>query len=158
MRDTADQPNIPVLVGNRGIAIVTLLHACGGCAHRLGHALAMIGLRQPEQHDVALHQARQWGKPTIFNSDQGVQFTADAFIACLEAAGIQISMDGRGRALDNIFIERLWRSVKYEDIYLKHYDSVSQLETGLADYFWRYNQERPHQSLNYRTPAELFFL
>jgi putative transposase len=106
----------------------------------------------------ALHQARQWGKPTIFNSDQGVQFTADAFTACLEAADIQISMDGRGRALDNVFIERLWRSVKYEDIYLKDYDSVPQLETGLADYFWRYNQERPHQSLNYRTPAELFFL
>lgn len=106
----------------------------------------------------ALRHAFQWGKPAIFNSDQGAQFTADAFTSCLTTAGIQISMDGRGRALDNIFIERLWRSVKYEDIYLKDYDSVPQLETGLTNYFWLYNEERPHQSLDNRTPAELFFL
>jgi putative transposase len=83
----------------------------------------------------ALQQALAQGRPQIFNTDQGAQFTADAFTACLASAEIQISMDGRGRALDNIFIERLWRSVKYEDIYLKDYATVPELEVGLADYF-----------------------
>ena len=105
----------------------------------------------------ALQQALQQGRPEIFNTDQGAQFTADAFTACLARAEIQISMDGRGRALDNIFIERLWRSVKYEDIYLKDYAAVSELEAGLVDYFRFYNDERPHQSLDYRTPAEVHF-
>jgi putative transposase len=104
-----------------------------------------------------LQQALHRGKPKIFNTDQGAQFTAAAFTDCLTAAQIQISMDGRGRALDNIFIERLWRNVKYEDIYLKDYDTVPRLESGLADYFHLYNRERPHQSLKYRTPAELYF-
>ncbi len=101
----------------------------------------------------ALHQAR----PEIFNTDQGVQFTAHAFTACLSAAQVRISMDGRGRALDNIFVERLWRSLKYEDIYLKDYASVPALDAGLTAYFRFYNHERLHQSLNYRTPAEVHF-
>lgn len=105
----------------------------------------------------ALQQALQKGRPEIFNTDQGAQFTADDFTAYLEKADIQISMDGRGRALDNIFIERLWRSVKYEDIYLKDYATVPQLEVGLANYFSLYNDERPHQSLDYHTPAEIHF-
>jgi putative transposase len=104
----------------------------------------------------ALQLALQKGQPEIFNTDQGAQFTAAAFTACLTRAGIQISMDGRGRALDNIFIERLWRSVKYEDIYLKDYATVPHLEVGLADYFSLYNEQRPHQSLDYRTPAEIY--
>lgn len=103
-----------------------------------------------------LHCALQRGRPDLFNTDQGVQFTATAYTQCLEAAGIQISMDGRGRALDNIFIERLWRSLKYEDIYLQAYDTVPALAAGLKRYFWFYNQERPHQSLNYATPAEVY--
>jgi len=103
----------------------------------------------------ALQQALLLGRPEIFNTDQGVQFTAQEFTACLEAVGIRISMDGRGRALDNIFIERLWRSAKYEDIYLKDYASVPELDAGLQAYFWYYNQDRPHQSLGYRTPAEV---
>jgi putative transposase len=106
---------------------------------------------------AALQQALQKGRPDIFNTDQGVQFTAHDFTACLERAEIQISMDGRGRALDNIFIERLWRTVKYEDIYLKEYATVPELDAGLADYFRFYNHERPHQSLAYRTPAEIHF-
>ncbi len=113
----------------------------------------------------ALHQALQNGKPEIFNSDQGVQFTAHIFTGSLEDAGIRISMesfprfigDGRGRAFDNIFIERLWRSVKYEDIYIKDYGSVPALDAGLFSYFLLYNRERPHQSLDYRTPAEIHF-
>ena len=85
------------------------------------------------------------------------QFTADEFTGILEGAGIQISMDGRGRALDNVFVERLWRTVKYEHIYLNDYSRVPDLETGLHSYFQFYNHERPHQSLDYRTPAEVHY-
>jgi putative transposase len=105
----------------------------------------------------ALHQALQQGQPDIFNTDQGAQFTAQAFVRRLEAAGIRVSMDGRGRALDNVFVERLWRTVKYEDIYLKDYVSVPELDAGLRSYFRFYNHERLHQSLGYRTPAEVHF-
>lgn len=104
----------------------------------------------------ALQQALRLGRPTIFNTDQGCQFTSAAFTSILEAADIRISMDGKGRALDNIFVERLWRTVKYEDIYLKHYETVPLLYTGLRDYFAFYNYERPHQSLDYRTPAAVY--
>lgn len=103
----------------------------------------------------ALQQALSQAQPAIFNTDQGVQFTADAFTTCLKQATIRISMDGRGRALDNIFVERLWRSLKYEDIYLKDYATVAELAAGLTAYFHFYNHERLHQSLAYRTPAEL---
>jgi putative transposase len=105
----------------------------------------------------ALNLAFAFGQPEIFNSDQGSQFTADAFTAGLLQRDIRISMDGRGRALDNIFIERLWRSLKYEDIYIKDYQSVTALETGLESYFQFYNYGRPHQSLAYATPAEVYF-
>ena len=105
----------------------------------------------------ALHQALLWGRPEIFNTDQGVQFTSSHFTDCLENAEIRISMDGRGRAFDNIFIERLWRSVKYEDIYPKGYDTVPQLERGVDAYFQLYNHERLHESLAYHTPAEVHF-
>ena len=104
-----------------------------------------------------LGQALQaYGNPEIFNSDQGCQFTSDAFTGTLKAQGIAISMDGRGRALDNIFVERLWRSVKYEDVYLKGYASVPELLLGLADYFAFYNAERFHQSLDYLTPDAVY--
>ncbi len=105
-----------------------------------------------ESLDEALNRAR----PEIFNSDQGVQFTSDAFTGKLKAQDIQISMDGRGRAFDNIFVERLWRTVKYEDIYLKDYTTVIELEQGLKRYFRFYNEERPHQALSYRTPAAVY--
>ena len=106
---------------------------------------------------AALRQALEQGVPAIFNTDQGAQFTAIEFIGILEAAGIQVSMDGRGRALDNVFVERLWRTVKYEHIYLVEYDAVPALEAGLHDYFHFYNHERPHQSLGYQTPAEVHY-
>jgi len=105
----------------------------------------------------ALHQALQSGTPEIFNTDQGPQFTDRVFTATLEKAAIRVSMDGRGRVFDNIFVERLWRSVKYEDIYLKEYATVPALHTGLTEYFTFYNHERPHQSLEYRVPAKVFF-
>jgi transposase-like protein len=96
-------------------------------------------------------------KLPLSNSDQGVQFTSLEFTGRLETAGIAISMDGRGRALDNVFVERLWRSVNYEDMYIKDYGSVAEMEIGLAEYFQLYNHHRPHQSLNYQTPAWVHF-
>ncbi len=106
---------------------------------------------------IALRQALEQGRPDIFNSDQGAQFTAEEFTSILEAATIRISMDGRGRALDNAFVERLWRTVKYENIYLMDYASVRGLEEGLQTYFRFYNHERLHQSLGYRTLAEVHY-
>jgi len=96
------------------------------------------------------------GVPDIFNTDQGCQFTATAFTDVLKRHGIKISMDGRGRALDNIFVERLWRSLKYEDVYLKCYIGVPALIAGLTEYFLFYNTERPHQALDYCTPDEIY--
>lgn len=100
----------------------------------------------------ALDEALGQGTPEIFNTDQGAQFTSREFTDRLKSQAIEISMDGRGRALDNVFIERLWRSVKYEDIYLKGYESGADCQKGLASYFKFYSHERPHQSLDYRTP------
>jgi putative transposase len=102
-----------------------------------------------------LEAALATGTPEVFNTDQGVQFTARAFTERVERAGARVSMDGRGRCMDNVFVERLWRSVKYEDVYLRGYESVPELERGLAAYFRFYNHDRPHQSLDYRTPAEV---
>ena len=101
-----------------------------------------------------LKRALKKGRPGIFNTDQGSQFTSEEFTQTLTKAGIRISMDGRGRALDNAFIERLWRSVKYEDIYLRAYADGRALHTGLSKYFRYYNQKRPHSSLANRTPIE----
>ena len=103
-----------------------------------------------------LEEALGRGKPEVFNTDQGVQFTAGAWTGRLESAGVAVSMDGRGRCLDNVFVERLWRSVKYEDVYLKGYERVPELEGGLRTYFAFYNGDRLHQSLDYRTPAEVY--
>lgn len=103
-----------------------------------------------------LDEALSGRKPQVFNTDQGVQFTAQAWTQRLESAGVAVSMDGRGRCLDNVFVERLWRSVKYEDIYLRGYETVPQLQQGLGRYFPYYNEERFHQSLDYRTPATVY--
>ena len=99
---------------------------------------------------------RNHGTPEIFNTDQGSQFTSDAFTCVLKREGIIISMDGRGRAFDNIFVERLWRNVKHEDVYLKGYGSICELTLGLTEYFAFYNGERPHQALGYETPDTVY--
>jgi putative transposase len=104
----------------------------------------------------ALAEALSCGRPEIFNSDQGAQFTSEAFTTPLRNSGVAISMDGRGRYLDNIFVERLWRSVKYEEVYLKDYADVWEAERELSCYFRWYNEERPHQSLGYDTPAAVY--
>ncbi len=104
----------------------------------------------------ALEKGLHARKPGIFNTDQGVQFTSAQFVGRLEKEGIRVSMDGKGRALDNVFVERLWRSLKYEEIYPKGYENLKELKKGLEKYFEFYNGNRPHQGLGYRTPAEVY--
>jgi len=104
----------------------------------------------------ALKTALNHGVPEIFNTDQGSQYTSTGFTSVLENYNIKISMDGKGRCLDNIFTERLWRSLKYENIYLKDYDTVAEVYMGLKEYFEFYNNERFHQAINYQTPAQVF--
>ena len=105
----------------------------------------------------ALKRALTVGKPLIVNSDQGSQYTSNKYTGVLLSNGIQISMDGRGRALDNIFIERLWRTVKYQEVYLNDYESPREARQGLTKFLNKYNTYRPHQSLNNLTPAEAYF-
>ncbi len=105
---------------------------------------------------TALEAALGKGRPEVFNTDQGAQFTSDAFTQTLEERGIRVSMDGKGRYLDNIFVERLWRSIKYEEVYLKAYQTVAEARVGINAYLEFYNRRRPHQSLGYRTPAQVY--
>ena len=98
-----------------------------------------------------------WGIPAIFNTDQGSQFTSEAFVSVLELHGIRISMDGKNRALDNIFVERFWRTLKYEDIYLKDYRTMAELKTEIKRYFEFYNDQRFHASLDYATPNDFYY-
>ncbi len=104
----------------------------------------------------ALKEALETATPEIHNSDQGVQYTAENYIAVLKESGIQISMDGRGRCMDNIFTERLWRTVKYENIYIHDYQNIEEARIGLTQYFQFYNHRRIHQSLDYKTPAQIY--
>ena len=148
---SADITYIPMLRGFMYLAAVMDWYSRYVLAWQLSNTLD--GLFCLDALDLALAQ----GQPDIFNTDQGAQFTALAFTSRLAATGIRISMDGRGRALDNVFVERLWRSVKYEHVYLYEYETVPGLEKGLGEYFTFYNHERPHQSLSYQTPAEVHF-
>jgi putative transposase len=105
----------------------------------------------------ALEEAvARYGAPEVFNTDQGKQFTSNAFTDVLNKHGVKISMDGKGRALDNVFVERLWRTVKHEDVYLKDYGSVAECRDGLAEFFDRYNARREHQALGYRYPKDVY--
>ncbi|MBI4680455.1 MAG: IS3 family transposase, partial [Nitrospirae bacterium] len=106
----------------------------------------------------ALQEAlARYGTPEIFNTDQGSQFTSDAFVGILKSHGINISMDGKGRWMDNVFIERLWWSVKYQDVYLKAYSSIAEARKGLGEYFEFYNRRRRHQSLDRKTPDDVYW-
>ena len=105
---------------------------------------------------ATLEEALSKGRPEIFNTDQGSQFTSEAFTGMLLAQGIQVSMDGRGRCMDNVFVERLWRSIKYEEVYLKAYQNGTEARRGIGAYLAFYNQERPHQGLGYQTPGQVF--
>jgi putative transposase len=105
---------------------------------------------------AALERSLEDGRPGIFNTDQGSQFTSEDFTGCLKSAGVRVSMTGRGRVMDNLFVERLWRTVKYEEIYLRDYVDGRQAREGLARYFGFYNSQRPHQALGHRTPAAVY--
>jgi len=105
----------------------------------------------------AVQKAFQYATPQIFNSDQGSHFTSTSYIDLLKEHNVRISMDGKGRALDNIFTERLWRTIKYEEVYIKEYDSPRTARTELTRYLRFYNERRLHQALNYRTPAEVYW-
>lgn len=107
--------------------------------------------------DALVEAIAKYGCPEIFNTDQGSQFTSEAFTGALLSKGISISMDGKGRWMDNVFIERLWKSVKYEDIYLKGYSSMTEVRKGLATYFMFYNEKRWHQNFDRKTPAMVYF-
>jgi putative transposase len=99
----------------------------------------------------------RWGTPEIFNTDQGAQFTAEAFVSVLRDSGVAISMDGKGRWVDNVYVERLWRSLKYEEVYLHAYDDVPEARRGIGGYFGFFNDERPHQALGYCVPSQVYF-
>ena len=103
----------------------------------------------------ALEEALGQGKPEILNTDQGVQYTSDRFITALETRQIRVSMDGKGRAFDNVFVKRLWRTMKDEEVYLKAYEGVPELKRSLKEYFIFYNEVRPHQNLGYKTPEKI---
>ena len=125
------------------------------------HSRYVLAWRLSNTMDVdfcvaALEEALSKGRPEIFNTDQGSQFTSETFTGVLRDQGIQISMDGKGRYLDNIFVERLWRSIKYEEVYLKAYQNGSEARKGIDAYLDFYNRERPHQALDYRTPRQVF--
>jgi putative transposase len=147
---STDITYIPMMSGFMYLAAVIAWYSRYVIAWRLSNTLD--GSFCLELLDEALAQ----GQPEVFNTDQGVQFTAEAFTARLVSAGVAVSMDGKGRCLDNVFVERLWRSVKYEEIYLRCYETVPQLSKGLERYFPFYNEERLHQSLDYRTPGQLY--
>ncbi len=169
-RPHPEHPVYPYLL--RGVAVVrpnqvwstdiTYLRLEHGCVYRVavidGYSRRVLSWRLANTLEAGfcvdcLEDAlRSHGKPEIFNSDQGSQFTSDACTGVLLDAGIAISRDGRGRALDNLFVERLWRSVKYEDVYLKGYATLPELLLGLTEYFAFYNGARPHQGLGNRTP------
>lgn len=143
---------IPMKTGFMYLMAVIDLHSRCVLHWSLSNTMSAEWCAQVLQETIDKH-----GKPEIFNTDQGSQFTSDVFIKVLTDNEIKISMDGKGRALDNIFVERLWRSVKYEHIYLNVYEDGLSLWKGLEGYFRFYNQERPHQSLNYKTPAECYY-
>lgn len=145
---------------------ITYVRLEGGFAYLVAimdwHSKRVLSWRLSNTMDAgfcveALKEALEFGCPAYFNTDQGSQFTSEDFTSVLLGKGITISMDGKGRAYDNIFVERLWRSVKYENIYLKGYRTIKEAKAGLTEYFEEYNKYRPHQSLNYQTPEEVHF-
>lgn len=105
---------------------------------------------------LALKKAFEYGSPEIINSDQGVQFTSHAYLELIQAKGIRVSMSGKGKCWDNIFVERFWRSLKHEEVYLKQYDNEQDAYEGISHYIKAYNEKRPHSALNYRTPKEIY--
>lgn len=147
---SSDITYIPMRKGHMYLVAVIDWYSRYVLAWRLSNSLDLVFCV------AAYKDALRYGVPDIHNSDQGSQFTSREFIECVENSGARVSWDGRGRALDNVFVERLWRSVKYEDIYLNAYEDGYELGKGLNKYFEFFNQKRLHQALDYRTPMELY--
>jgi putative transposase len=147
---STDITSIPMAHGFMYLAAVIDWHSRFVIAWRLSNTL------DGEFCLDMLEEALGQGTPEVFNTDQGAQFTALAWTSRLEAAGVRVSMDGKGRCLDNVFVERLWRSLKYEEVYPNCYETVPALRAGLVRYFAFYNEERRHQALGYRTPGEVY--
>ena len=143
---------VPMTKGFAYLVAILDLYSRKVLAWRLSNAMTTEFCVEALQEALA-----RFGAPEIFNTDQGSQFTAEDFTAPLLANAVKVSMDGKGRWVDNVFVERLWRSVKYEEIYLHAHESVRELKTALTRYFNFYNLHRPHQSLEYRTPDEMYF-
>jgi putative transposase len=148
----ADITYIPMATGFLYLVVVLDWHSRCVLAWRLSNTLDSAFCVD------ALEEALSKGTPDIFNTDQGTQFTSEAFTRVLKEGGVQISHDGKGRFMDNIFVERLWRSLKYEEVYLKAYQQVPEARGGIGQWLWFYNEQRPHQALKYRTPAEVYRL
>ena len=143
---------VPMAKGNAYLVAILDLYSRKVLAWRLSNVMDTAFCVEALQEALA-----RFGAPEIFNTDQGSQFTAEDFTAPLLAKAVRVSMDGKGRWVDNVFVERLWRSVKYEEIYLHAHESVREVRTALTRYFDFYNVRRPHQSLDYRTPDEMYF-
>ena len=143
---------VPMAEGSAYLVAILDLYSRKVLSFRVSNAMTTDFCLEALQEALA-----RYGAPEIFNTDQGSQFTAEDFTAALLAKGVRVSMDGKGRWVDNVFVERLWRSVKYEDIYLHAYETVSELKAALVSYFSFYNARRVHQSLEYRTPDEMYF-
>ena len=137
--------------GNVYLVVILDLYSRKVLSWRLSNTLDVDFCIEALEEAIALY-----GEPAIFNTDQGSQFTSDGFTKVLKDHFVEISMDGKGRALDNIYVERLWRSLKYEDIYIKSYENMRELKEGVKKYLRFYNEERFHQSLDYRTPEEMY--
>ena len=148
----ADITYVPMARGFAYLVAIIDLYSRKVLAHRVSNALASDFCIEALQEALV-----GYGSPEIFNTDQGAQFTAQDFTAVLLAQGVRVSMDGKGRWVDNVFVERLWRSVKYEQIYLHAHETMRELKGALTTYFAFYNAHRPHQSLKYRTPDEMYF-
>ena len=146
----ADITYIPMVHGFMYLVCVMDWHSRYVLSWRLSNTL------EADSCVDALEEALSRGLPGVFNTDQGSQFTSEAFTSVLVAHGVRISMDSVGSYMDNVFVERLWRSVKYEEVYLKAYESVAEARAGIGAYLRFYNSERPHQTLDYRTPAQVF--
>ena len=143
---------VPMAEGSAYLVAILDLYSRKVLSFRVSNAMTTDFCLEALQEALA-----RYGAPEIFNTDQGSQFTAEDFTAALLAKGVRVSMDGKGRWVDNVFVERLWRSVKYEDIYLHAYGTLSELKAALVSYFSFYNARRVHQSLEYRTPDEMYF-
>lgn len=148
----ADISYLPMAKGFAYLAAIIDLHSRKVMSWRLSNTMDTSFCKEALQEAIF-----RFGPPEIFNTDQGSQFTSDSFTSILKAHGIKISMDGKGRWIDNVFIERLWRSVKYEEVYLKAYQTLKEARQSLHSYMVFYNQNRFHQNLDYRTPDEVYY-